>query len=145
MDKFEEKYIITPKVGIDNIKFGMTRKEVRKLLTHTLLNSMKVSEFSSSEADYYDEFSLIFNYDNNDKLNFISSRKKESILQLDNKEVSPIGLTKSNTNKLANDFIKTTDGWISKNNLVSFIFYSPKVTAISCYTIDYAISQKLLI
>jgi hypothetical protein len=63
MEKFEGKYIITPHVGIDNIKFGMSRDEVHTLLEGYVCYRRNSGTEHESDIEFYDEIKLIISFD----------------------------------------------------------------------------------
>ena len=67
---FKKKLIVTfyPKNGVDNIKFGMKREEVEKVLKSEYKQD---KTFQKKSTDYYFENSLTFSFEDDSTLSFI--------------------------------------------------------------------------
>lgn len=62
------KFDIIPYKFVGNIKFNMSREEVRKILGEPS-STFKRNEFSESQSDSYDDYCFFVEYDKNDKCN----------------------------------------------------------------------------
>jgi hypothetical protein len=90
---------ILPFVGLDNINFGMLRKDVRELLGDNWREFRK-TPFSKNLTDSYDSLGLHLYYDEKDCLEFIEAFSPCSIIF---KTVSLVG---SNLNEVLSELKK---------------------------------------
>jgi hypothetical protein len=73
----EPTFNITPRVGVNNVRFGMLRREVRQLIGQAQASRRRSMQLPAD--DVYSDHSAFFHYDRNDRLEAVEFATKAEL------------------------------------------------------------------